>query len=129
VSLLLVAVFLAGFAALELAGSNRCADDSALVFRLALDPAQPVGEGFADTFIADCRGARRLAIAANVLAERRRLSEAVRLSDEAIRREPRNYEGWLALSGALRRRGLDAAARRALAHVRALNPRYGHPLG
>jgi hypothetical protein len=125
---LALAVVLAGFAALQMHDSRRCRTDSNAVLRLSIGAKDPISPGLAESFIEDCPGSHLLAIAASVLARKHRLPQAIRLSDEAIRREPSNYEGWLALSETLRRRGLDAAAKRAFAHVRRLNPRYGQPL-
>lgn len=123
-----LAAVLAGYAVLERHDSRRCVADSAVVLRVALGATEQVPPGLADSLIEDCRGSHLIAIAADALAGKGHLSQAIRLSDEAIRREPGNYEGWLALSETLRRRGLDAAAGRAFAHVRGLNPRYGQPL-
>lgn len=119
-----LAVFLAGFAVIGLHDSSECRDRSDVVLRLAIGDAVRTDATFVDRFIDDCRGSHLLAVAASALARKGRLSQAIRLSDEAIRREPRNHEGWLALSQTLRRRGLDAAADRALRRVRELNPRY-----
>lgn len=129
VLVLSLAVLLAGFAAIERHDSRECAADSSTLLQFFLGADVPVTDGFVDAFAEKCRGSHLLATAANGLVERGRVAQAVRLSDEAIKREPRNYEGWLALAAALRRRGLDEAAGRALREARRLNPRFGRAPG
>lgn len=123
-----LAVLLAGFAAIALHDDGACQDASVELFE-AVANDRPVTPPIVDGYIDECRGSHKLAIAANNLVRAGRVPQALKLSDEAIRREPRNYEGWAALSAVLRRRGLDAAADRALREVRRLNPRFGRGPG
>jgi tetratricopeptide (TPR) repeat protein len=125
---LALAVFLAGFAAIELHDSAQCRTYSDAFVKLSLGIPVKTSDSFIDGFMDECRGSHLLAIAAKVLGDHRHVGQAIRVSDEAIRREPDNYEGWFALSEALRHRNLDAAAERALRRALALNPRFErHP--
>jgi Flp pilus assembly protein TadD len=125
---LLLAVFLAGFAAIGLHDDDSCQAAGSDVFA-AVAHHRPVTDAIVDGYVAECRGSHQLAVTATNLAAAGSTTQAVRLSDEAIRREPANYEGWAALAAALRRRGLDAAAEHALREVRRLNPRFGQAPG
>lgn len=121
---LVLAVVIAGFAAVGQHDYDACQSSGTEVFQ-AVVKKRPVTAAVVDAYMADCRGSHPLAITANALAAAGRVGQSLRLSDEAIRREPENYEGWAALAAALRKRGLDAAADRALRHARQLNPRFG----
>jgi Flp pilus assembly protein TadD len=125
---LALAVLLAGFGAISLHDEHRCQDASVDVFE-AVAHERAVTDAIVDAYIGGCRGSHALALTANNLAAAGAVRQAVRLSDEAIRREPDNYEGWAALSAALRRRGLDGAADRALGRAKRLNPRFGRAPG
>jgi Flp pilus assembly protein TadD len=127
VLVLAAAVLLGGFAAIALHDEHACHTAGVELFRAVAHG--DVTAGVADDYVGACRGARGLATAADSLAAAGSVTQAVRLADAAIRREPRSYEGWAALSAALRRRGLDAAADRALREARRLNPRLGRPPG
>ena len=129
VLVLAVAVVLAGYALIERHDTRRCTADARQVLASALSTKPSLPTGLVPTLIADCRGSHTLALAANGLARVKRLPEALALANEAIRREPGNYEGWAALAETLQRRGLDGASRRALARAVALNPRYGQTPG
>jgi hypothetical protein len=128
-AVLALAVFLAGFGAIARHDARRCEDAGRPILRVGLGSGERVSDGTVDDFADACRGSHLLAVGADVLARTRQLPPAIRLSDEAIRREPENFEGWLALSRTLRRRGLDAAADRAQRRVRELNPRFGRRPG
>lgn len=124
VVVLALAVLLAGFAAISLSDQDDCRTESARMIDVGLGTV-PARAQYADAFLDACRGSHALAITANGLAGRGKLALAVKIADEAIRREPENYESWVALSTALRKRKLDAAADRALREARRLNPRFG----
>ena len=121
---LALAVVLAGFGAIALSDTRACRADSERLVRFAVGAEAEITDGFVDELSKRCRGSRALAGASVVLSGRGRAAQAVRLADEAIRRDPRNQEGWVALAEALRRRGLEAASERARREVRRLNPRF-----
>jgi cytochrome c-type biogenesis protein CcmH/NrfG len=123
-TVLTLAVFLAGFGLVAHHDWNRCNDEGRLVFRVGAGQQKHVTDTEVDQLAGACRGSHILALAANVMAVHRQPRAAIRLADEAIRREPRNFEGWVALSRALRDRHLDTAAARALRRALALNPRF-----
>ena len=125
---LVLAVLVAGFAAIGLHDDDRCQDAAVALFE-AVAHDRPASGPIVDDYVDGCRGSHRLAVAANNLAGAGQVRPAVALADEAIRREPDNYEGWAALSAALRRRGLEGAAARALRQARRLNPRFGPARG
>ena len=120
-----LAVFLAGFGLVSHHDWSRCIDENKLVFRVGTGKQKHVTDTEIDNLKGACRGSHILALAANVMAEHRQPRAAIRLSDEAIRREPENFEGWVALSRALGDRKLNAAAARALRRALQLNPRFG----
>jgi tetratricopeptide (TPR) repeat protein len=124
VLVLAVVVVLGGLGAIDLHDWNRCRGDERFIGR-----AEHNTDGDVDRLLADCSSSHDLALVANVLQAAGRTHQAIRIADEAIRREPQNFEGWLALSRTLHRRGLAAAARRAQDHVLALNPRFGRAPG
>jgi Tfp pilus assembly protein PilF len=123
------AVLLAGFALIERHDTRTCLAQGASLLREVLDATDIRRDQLVDEFRDRCDGSHRLAFAASGLAAEGLTRHAVVLADEAIRREPRNYEGWAALAAALRRQGLDGAADRALREVRRLNPRFGQAPG
>jgi tetratricopeptide (TPR) repeat protein len=126
---LTAAVVLAGFAAITLSDTRACREDSKMLARFAFGADEPITDGFVDELPERCRGARALATASVTLTRRGRSAQAVRLADEAIRREPRNHEGWIALAAALRSRGLEEAADRAQREALRLNPRFAPATG
>jgi predicted Zn-dependent protease len=123
-----IALVLAGFGSITLHDESSCHDQGLRMLKVILG-AVPSQDRYVDEFLDACRGSHLLALTANGLARQGHVAEAVRISDEAIRREPDNYEGWVALSAALRKRHLTAAADRAMAEVRRLNPRFGQAPG
>lgn len=126
-----LALLLAGFALIERHDARSCQARSDQVLREVLAAADLRRERLLDEFRDRCEGSHRLAIAAHGLAGAggRLIPHAVEMADEAIRREPDNYEGWAALAAALRAAGRDAAADRAQREVRRLNPRFGRTPG
>lgn len=131
VLVLTLAVLLAGFALIERHEARTCQDRADRLLNEVLDADAAGRERLVDELLDRCEGSHLIAVAANGLAGAGRglSGQAVELADEAIEREPRNYEGWAALSAALRRRGLDEAAARALREVRRLNPLFGRAPG
>ena len=125
---LALAVGLAVFGIVSRHDEDRCQAAGVSLFRAVADK-DPVTTRIVGDYTGACRGSHLLAIAANNLAATGHVRQAVALSDEAIRREAGNWEGWAALAAALRRRGLDAAADRALRRTRELNPRWGRAPG
>ena len=128
---LTLALVLAGYAVIERHDARTCQDRSDRVLREVRAAADAQREQLLDEFRDRCDGSHRLAIAANGLAGAGSglTPHALRMADEAIRREPENYEGWAALAAALQAAGRDAAAQRALREVRRLNPRFGQAPG
>lgn len=126
--ILAVAIVLAGFGAIALHDDDACQTQARRMVDVGLGTL-PARAQYADAFLDACRGSHLLAITANGLAGRRKTELAVRIADEAIRREPENYESWVALATALRQRGLPEAADRALRQARRLNPRFGRGPG
>lgn len=129
VAVVAAAIVLAGFAAIDLHDSNACSDGARRIFVFGFTGREPVSDGFVDAFAEDCRGSHWLAIASDTLLSRERYDQAARLAREAIRREPDNHEGWVALARTLRARGLDRAADEAMREVRRLNPRFDRAPG
>jgi len=131
VAVVTLALILAGYALIERHDTRSCQDRADRVLREVLNASNPEREQLLDEFQDRCDGSHRLAIAANGLAGAGRglTPHALRMADEAIRREPDNYEGWAALAAAFQAAGRDAAAERALREVRRLNPRFGQAPG
>jgi predicted Zn-dependent protease len=125
-----LAVLLAGWAAIALDDDRDCYGRSQTIIGFVLgEGAEKVTDGFVDEYMEQCRGSHQLALASTALLRGDRVDQAARLAKEAIRREPGNYEGWVALSRTLRERGLDGAAERAMREARRLNPRFGRAPG
>lgn len=125
VTSVVLALLLAGYAVIERHDTRTCRDRSGRVLREIVAATEPVRDRLIDEFQDRCDGSRQLAVAANGLAGQGLTTQAIELADEAIGREPGNYEGWAALAAALRAAGRTAAADRALREVRRLNPRFG----
>lgn len=70
-----------------------------------------------------CRGGAVLSQASGAALAREDVSTAGRLAQAATERDPDDVRGWAALSYVLDRRGSTAAADRARAEVRRLDPR------
>src|SRR3954447_15663979 len=96
-----LAVVIGGFGLIARHDTQQCLDSSSAFFRVGYKQQKALTATQTDAVIAACRGSHILAVGANFLAQRHQPREAIRLSDEAIRREPRNFEGWIALSRAL----------------------------
>ena len=80
----------------------------------------------ARTVRADCHDVDDLSAGAVSLLVAGRSADALALAREATRRGPDVFSAWAALEAA-ERRADPAAARRAAARARALNPRWGGP--
>ena len=103
------AVFLAGFGVIALHDERTCEDRAEAVYAFGFGGKQKISDGHVDELMERCRGSHVLSLAALALLSRDRVDQAARLADEAIRREPGNYEGWVMLARTLRKRGLDDA--------------------
>jgi hypothetical protein len=117
-------VFLAG----RLHQQRRCDGAQRALFALAVRGQTPPG-GVPATLTrlrGSCRGGDALAAASGALALARRPALALGVAREAVRREPRDFAAWVALSQALAGRD-PAAAARAAARAKALNPRWPGP--
>lgn len=71
-----------------------------------------------------CRGGADLSATSAALARSGRLGPAAQLAHEAIRRDPRDYQGWVALAIVRQHEGRPLAQRAAARRAVALNPRY-----
>jgi hypothetical protein len=94
-------------------------------FAAALGRRVPGGpDGLARRVSDHCSGGSDLAATSVALARGGAVVPAERLAGEAIRRDPRDYQGWVALAIVRQRQRLPAAQRRAALRALALNPRY-----
>jgi hypothetical protein len=94
-------------------------------FALALGHRVPGGPDALARDVSDhCRGGSDLSATSVALARSGALAPAERLAREAIRRDPRGYQGWIALAIVRQRQHLPAASQGAARRALALNPRY-----
>ena len=124
VAVAIVAVALLVFGVAARRDSEACREKGEVFFQAAADEAR-LTAAQADAFAGACRGSHHLALAADFLVRIDQPEVAQTLARTATRREPDNFEGWLALSRAQRAAGLTASAARALRRAVALNPRVG----
>lgn len=122
---LAAALALGWFGVAHLRDTRRCDGAVADARQLPRDGSRGASVAIARRVEADCRGSEDLALAARSLTRSGHVAAAVPLTDEAIRRDPRNYEGWVALTDVMNARHLAKPAVRALGHVLALNPLFG----
>jgi hypothetical protein len=131
VRLLIVAAAVAAIAVLapRLADRHACQGSLDAIARLGFRGEEPAGGVAAQvrTVQDRCGDGSDLAAASGALAGARRVAAATQLARTATRREPDNFNAWVALMQALSaggdRDGATAAARRA----EALNPRWRPP--
>lgn len=124
--LLLVAAAAIVFGATRLSDASACDHAKQLGFAAALGHPVPGGPArLANDVIDHCRGGAALSATSVALARGGALGTAARLAHEAIRRDPRDYQGWVALAIVLQRQGHPLAQRAAARRAVALNPRYG----
>ena len=91
----------------------------ALGHRVATSPQQLARD------VADhCRGGADLSATSAALARSGQLGPAALLAHEAIRRDPRDYQGWVALAIVFQHEHRTQAQRAAARRAVALNPRY-----
>jgi len=121
---LVAIVVLAG----RLSDQHGCQDARTAVFAAAAGaPAAPAAlAADARTLRADCHDVDDLSAGAAGLLIAGRGDDALALARESTRRGPDVFSAWVALEAAERRRD-PAAARRAEARARALNPRWSGP--
>jgi Flp pilus assembly protein TadD len=123
--LVLIAAAAIVFGVTRLQDTNACNDAKREGFQIALGRGVP---GTADALarkVADhCRGGSDLAATGVALARAGAVAPAERLAREAVRRDPRDYLGWVSLAIVLQRRNEPAASRAAARRALALNPRY-----
>jgi hypothetical protein len=112
----------------RLGDQHACQDARRAVFAAAGGARTPAGTLAADarTLRADCHDVDDLAAGAAGLAVAGRDADALALARTATRRGPDVFSAWVALE-ATQRRTAPAAARRAEARARALNPRWAGP--
>jgi len=114
--------------AVRLGDQDSCQDARRAVFAAA--GGVPTGAralaADARTLRADCHDVDDLAAGAAGLYVAGRDADAVALARTAARRGPEVFSAWVALEGT-QRRADPAAARRAEARARALNPRWAGP--
>jgi len=114
--------------AVRLGDQNSCQDARRGVFAAAAGVPTGARTLAADarTLRADCHDVDDLSAGAAGLYVARRDADAVALARAATRRGPDVFSAWVALE-ATQRRADPAAARRAEARARALNPRWAGP--
>ena len=126
--LVIAAVGLLVFGIAARNASTDCTDRGVAFLRVAFGKQARLTTQQAHEFAGACRGSHYVALAASFLASHHQPELGLSLARIAIRREPGNYEGWLALSRALRGANLDQSATRAELHAIALNPRLARTL-
>jgi Flp pilus assembly protein TadD len=113
------------FGVTRLQDTNACNDAKREGFQIALGRGVPAtADALARKVAAHCRGGSDLAATGVALARSGAVAPAERLAREAVRREPRDYLGWVSLAIVLQRRKEPAASRAAARRALALNPRY-----
>jgi hypothetical protein len=121
--LIAAAVVVFGFARLsDVRACDRAKDEgfaAALGHRVSDGP-----EALARDVTDHCRGGADLAATSVALARGGSLAPAERLAREAIRRDPRDYQGWIAMAIVRQRRHQPAEQQQAARRALALNPRY-----
>ena len=105
--------------------TGDCKDAGRPFLRVEFGKESRVSAKQVRAFADACRGTHRLALGANFLAARGQSALGIELARTATRREPENFEGWIALSRALKAADLNASAATALRRAVALNPRLG----
>jgi predicted Zn-dependent protease len=113
-ALLAVAVAALVLGAVHLHATRSCA--------AAQQHAARGAAGAATELLDRCPGALPLATGSVALLRARRPADAQRLALAAVRRQPGDYVGWLALGGVRAVAGDAAGAARARARARRLNP-------
>jgi hypothetical protein len=104
-------------------GHDACQTARADVFHIVLKKAPAGGApAAADRLAQHCRDTTLLAESSVALLRVGQTGPALTLAETATRREPKVRNGWLALSLTLRKKGEAAAADRALARARELDP-------
>jgi hypothetical protein len=126
----ILAVCVAAIAVLagRLSDQDRCQDARRAVFAAAGGAPVAAGSLAADarTVRSDCHDVDDLSAGSVSLLVAGRSADALALAREATRRGPDVFSAWAALEAA-ERRADPAAARRAEARARALNPRWSGP--
>jgi Flp pilus assembly protein TadD len=125
ISLIAACVAAVVFGATRLHDVRAC--DSAKDRGFAAALGKPVAGGaqaLARDVADHCRGGADLSATSVALARGGALGPAGRLAREAIRRDPRDYQGWVALAIVLQREGHPQAQRAAARRAVVLNPRY-----
>jgi hypothetical protein len=113
------------FGVARLSDTNACDDAKSQGFAAALGHPVPGGpEGLARRVTDNCRGGADLSATAVALARGGELQQAERLARGAIRRDPRDYQGWISLAIVMQRSHRPAEQRRAALRALGLNPRY-----
>jgi hypothetical protein len=112
----------------RLSDQNGCQDARAAVFAAAGGAPAAPGALAADarTLRTDCHDVDDLSAGAVSLLVAGRSTDALALARDAARRGPDVFSAWAAME-ATQRRSDPAAARRAEARARALNPRWAGP--
>jgi Flp pilus assembly protein TadD len=106
--------------------ASRCDDALRATVGIALGaPVALDADAAADVVLADCRGGGPPARAALALVRAGAQDPAARLAEEAVRRDPRDVQAWIALGRVLDAAGNEAGARRARDEVRRLSPSVG----
>jgi hypothetical protein len=124
-ALVLTAIAAVVFGVTRLSDTDACNHAKSQGFSAALGKPVPGGpQGLARRVTDNCRGGSDLSATAVALARGGALAQADRLAREAIRRDPRGYQGWISLAIVRQDQHRPAAQRQAALRALALNPRY-----
>ena len=128
VALVIVAAGLLAFGIAARRSSADCTHRGVAFLDIAFHKQARLTAQEAREFADACRGSHYVALAASFLAAHDQPQLGLTLARVATRREPDNYEGWLALSRASRAANLTQSAARAERRAIALNPRLARTL-
>lgn len=125
-AIVLVSALAIAFGATRLHDERACNSAGERAFALAVGK-HPTGgaQSVARDVTAHCDGGIELSAASAVLANAGALRTAQGLAREAVRRDPRDFRGWVALAIVAQRAHHPLAQRAAARRALALNPRYG----
>jgi len=125
VTLIAVCAAAVVFGATRLHDVRACNHARGVSFAATLGRPVPGGpQRLARDAIEHCRGGTDLAAIGAALAQDGAVVPAQRLAQEAVRRDPRDYQGWVTLAIVAQRERRPAAQRAAALRALALNPRY-----
>ena len=125
-AIVLVSALAVAFGATRLHDERACNGARERGFAMALGQRAPgEAQAIARDVSAHCKGGTDLSAASAVLANAGALPAAQRLAREAVRRDPRDFRGWVALAIVAQHAHHPLAQRAAARRALVLNPRYG----